>query len=170
VLLVAEDWASYRSMIALSTTVYVLVVCAAQALVDALPEGARRLAGVAACSIPLVGLAAARDNVTANVADLNRREFGHLLSALQSPKAAEACEIHVVMSPFSRGKEFPCRSDEFGVLCASRPAWTAAMVRTGLRVLGRSEEIAITTAEPGAAAGERPQVLVVNMNDLQWVR
>jgi hypothetical protein len=74
------------------------------------------------------------------------------------------------MSPFSRGSDFPCRSDEFGVLCASRPAWATAMVRTGLRVLGRTEDIAITTAEPGSAPVPRKQVLVVNMNDLKWVR
>jgi hypothetical protein len=170
VLLVAEDWASYRSMIALSTTVYVLVALAVYQALGAVPQRFRRQAAVAVCLAPLVALGAARENVTANVADLNRREFGHILAALQTAEAAEAREIHVVMSPFSRGREFPCRSDEFGVLCASRPAWTAAMVRTGLRTLGRSEEVAITTAEPGPVAPAGKQVLVVNMNDLHWVR
>jgi hypothetical protein len=171
VLLVAEDWASYRSMIALSTTVYVLVAAAVWRVVGVVPERFRRFAVVAAAIAPLIALGAARENVTANVADLNRREFGHLLAALQTPAGSEAREIHVVMSPFSRGRDFPCRSDEFGVLCASRPAWTAAMVRTGLRVLGRSEGVAITTAEPADGGGApRKQVLVVNMNDLKWVR
>jgi hypothetical protein len=170
VLLVAEDWASYRSMIALSTTVYVLVAAAAWQVISAVPERFRRFAVVAAVVAPVLALGSARENVTANVAELNRREFGHLLTALQTPEGSQAHEIHVVMSPFSRGRDFPCRSDEFGVLCASRPAWTAAMVRTCLRVLGRSEEVAITTAEPGGPALPRKQVLVVNMNDLKWVR
>ena len=170
VLFVAEDWASYRSMFALSTTVYVLVATAVWRVVDAVPERFHRVAVVAAATAPLIALGAARGNVTANVAELNRREFAHVLAALQMPEGAEAREIHVVMSPFSRGRDFPCRTDEFGVLCASRPAWAAAMVRTGLRVLGRSEEVAITTAEPGGTAAPRRQVLVVNMNDLKWVR
>jgi hypothetical protein len=170
VLLVAEDWASYRSMIALSTTVYVLITAAAWRAIVALPERFRRVAVMAALIAPLVALGAARENVTANVADLNRREFDHLLVALQTPAGAEAREIRVVMSPFSRGRDFPCRTDEFGVLCASRPAWAAAMARTALRVLGRSEDIAISTAEPGAASPTGKQVLVVNMNDLKWVR
>jgi len=170
VLLVAEDWASYRSMIALSTTVYILVALAIYQVLGVVPERYRRVAAIAACLAPLVALGAARENVAANVADLNRREFSHVLAALQTDEAAQARQIHVVMSPFSRGRDFPCRSDEFGVLCASRSAWAAAMVRTGLRILGRSEDLAITTAEPGTVATARKQVLVVNMNDLRWVR
>jgi hypothetical protein len=157
-------------MIALSTTVYVLVALAAYRVLTAAPERIRRLAPVAVCAVLAAALASARANVTANVAELNRAEFGHVLASLELADPKEIREIHVVMSPFSRGRDFPCRSDEFGVLCASRPAWATAMVRTALRVLGRSEDVAITTSEPGGAPAPQKQVLVVNMNDLKWVR
>lgn len=171
VLAVAENWASYRSMIALSVTAYLIVVAAAYRLYRFIPVG-KRTAFAGSCFAAIcIGSYAAHRNVADNIVAVQRAELNYLLATLQSQLTPVAAvrSIHVIMSPYDRGPGFRCRGDEFGVRSASRPRWTVDMVRCAERLLGR-DEANVTYSAPGEKPPRRDDVLVVDMNQIAWKR
>lgn len=170
VLAVAEDWPSYRSLLPLTIVVGTFVALAAWRLSEHLRPGAKLVVGAAAVAIVAAAGFSARHNVADNIVAVQRAELDYLLAHLKTLDPNDLRAIHVVMSHYSRGPEFPAKSDEFGIRSASRPRWTVDMVRCGLRLLGKPEPSAITCSPALESAPTAAEVLVVDMNAIRWTR
>lgn len=171
VMATAESWPSYRSLIALSVFVYVLAAVAAHRIYITLSTALRGALVAGCCLAIVVASYAANRNVADNIVDVQHAELNYLLASLKATQASPTPPraIHVVMSPFDRGADFPCRSDEFGVRSASRPRWTIDMTRCAQRLLGLNER-PVTVSAPGDPSQVDARVLVVDMNRIRWRR
>lgn len=170
VLATAESWPSYRSLVALSVFVYVLTLAAVHRVYLRSSAASRSVLAGGGCLTIVAALISANRNVADNLVAVQRAELGFLLASLERPRdSSPPRAVHVVLSPFDRGADFPCRSDEFGVRSASRPRWATDMTRCAQRLLGL-HETPVTTSAPGVPAPLDDDVLVVDMNRIQWVR
>jgi hypothetical protein len=176
-LLVAEDWASYRTTIALGALIVLYLVLAIQGFVD--PWKRQRAnprawiwkvaVALSLCTIALIFALQAQKTTSTEFVMVSTREARYLNQRLAVVQATHPTTIYMVLSSWQDSPVPIVRYDEFGTLTSEQP-WTAQpMVSMILEQDGYSGAFTTTVilVEPGAVTSLPPGSIVIDMRGIR---
>jgi hypothetical protein len=179
-LLVAENWASYRTTIALGALIVLYLVLAIQGFVDpwkrqrANPRAKiwRIAVAISLCTIALIFGLQAQKTTSTEFVMVSTEEARYLNQRLAIVRATHATTIYMVLSSWSDSPVPIVRYDEFGTL-TSEQSWTPQpMVSTILEEDGYSSAFSTTVivVSPAAVAGLPKGSIVIDMRGIRHLQ
>lgn len=170
-LVVAENWASYRTTFALAASVAVLGYVALDALSAwAGREGQAVLRRAALCGCAVGALLSVQENAFRRIAFPQAVEYRFLEHQLQTAGLTEKTAIHMIRPAYDGGL---CKRVfyEFGAPSSSAPWVPVPMIRKALREMGlRPEQFKITHGTADEPIPRGAGVAVIDMRELALLR